>query len=156
MLSIIYSCGLRAGELINLKVSAIDSKRMVIHIQNAKGGKDRYVPLAESLLPLLREYYQLYRPKEFLFNGGNHLQYSKTSLRKVFKAALRRARITKECRLHNLRHSYATHLLESGVNLRYIQELLGHNSPKTTQIYTLVSSDESRKVSSPLDKITIT
>ncbi len=156
MLTLIYSCGLRSGELINMQVSDIDSERMVIHIRNAKGSKDRYVPLSQKLLPHLRDYYIEYRPKRFLFNSGDgEGKYSKTSLRKVFHRAVKRAGISKNVRLHNLRHSYATHLLEKGVNLRYIQELLGHNSPKTTQIYTLVTSEDSRKVISPLDDLEI-
>ncbi len=155
MLTLIYSCGLRSGELINMKISDVDSNRMVIHIRNAKGSKDRYVPLSAKLLPLLREYYLEYKPKEYLFNGADGVGlYTKTSLRKVFHRSVQNAKIKKKVRLHNLRHSYATHLLEKGVNLRYIQELLGHNSPKTTQIYTLVSSENSRKVS-PLDDLEI-
>lgn len=156
MLTLIYSCGLRSGELINMKVGDVDSQRMVIHIRNAKGSKDRYVPLSEKLLPLLREYYLAYKPKEYLFNGAEGVgKYSRTSLQRVFHQAVNRTGITKKIRLHNLRHSYATHLLENGVNLRYIQELLGHNNPKTTQVYTLVSRENSRKVNSPLDDLEI-
>lgn len=156
MLTLIYSCGLRSGELINLKIGDVDSRRMVIHIRDAKGSKDRYVPLSQKLLPLLREYYKMYKPKEYLFNGGEgYGQYTRTSLQRVFHQAVHRTGIKKKARLHNLRHSYATHLLEQGVNLRYIQELLGHNSPKTTQIYTLVSSENSRRVVSPLDDLDI-
>lgn len=155
MLTLIYSCGLRVGELISLKIEDIDSQRMVIHIKQAKGSKDRIVPLAPSALKLLRTYYQLYRPKKYLFNGSDSYQYSRSSIQSVFRAAVKRANIRKKCTLHTLRHSYATHLLESGVNLRYIQELLGHNSPKTTQIYTHVTSEESRKVTSPLEKLNL-
>ena len=153
MLTLIYSSGLRSGELINLKIEDIDSERMVIHIHQAKGKKDRIVPLAPSALELLRTYYLMYRPNIYLFNGSDDLRYSKTSLQKVFRENIQKARIRKKCSLHTLRHSYATHLLESGVNLRYIQELLGHSSPKTTQIYTHVSSEECRKVISPLEKL---
>lgn len=155
MLTLIYSCGLRCGELINLKIAQIDSNRMTIHLQGAKGKKDRIVPLAPTALEILREYYKQYKPKTYLFNGEGSLQYSATSLQNVFRKAKRKANIHKKSSLHTLRHSYATHLLESGVNLRYIQELLGHNSPKTTQIYTHVSSDECRKVISPLEKINL-
>ena len=155
MLVLIYSCGLRSGELINLRIVDIDSDRMVIHIKGAKGKKDRIIPLSHVALELLREYFMHYRPKEFLFNGETNLQYSKTSLQKVFYKAKRIAKIDKPSTLHTLRHSYATHLLESGVNLRLIQEILGHSSPKTTQIYTHVSSEETRKVVSPLEKITL-
>lgn len=155
MLTLIYSCGLRCGELINLKIASIDSSRMTIHLHGAKGKKDRVVPLAPSALEILREYYKQYKPKTYLFNGEGSLQYSATSLQNVFRKAKKKANIHKKASLHTLRHSYATHLLESGVNLRYIQELLGHNSPKTTQIYTHVSSEECRKVISPLEKINL-
>lgn len=153
MLSVIYSCGLRMGELIDLKICDIDSKRMVIHIQQAKGKKDRVVPLSESTLDLLRSYFMEYRPKEYLFNGEGSLQYSRSSLQNVFRQAVARAGIRKKCTLHTLRHSFATHLLEAGVNLRYIQEFLGHNSPKTTMIYTHVSSEAARKIESPIERI---
>jgi len=155
MISLIYSSGLRCGELINLKIEDIDSVRMVIHIRGGKGKKDRSVPLSETALELLREYFKIYRPKIYLFNGSDQLTYSPTSLRKVFHKAKRQAGITKEATLHTLRHSYATHLLEGGINLRYIQEILGHSSPKTTQIYTHVSSEACRKVVSPLEKINV-
>lgn len=155
MLTMIYSNGLRVGELINLRIEDIDSQRMLIHIKQAKGFKDRVVPLAPTALGLLRTYYMHYKPKEYLFNGGTSIQYSRRSLQSVFKAAISQAGIRKKCTLHTLRHSYATHLLESGVNLRYIQELLGHSSPKTTQIYTHVSTEDSRKVVSPLEKMTL-
>lgn len=155
MLSLIYSCGLRAGELIDLKVADIDSKRMLIHIHSAKGKKDRVVPLAQSVLELLRVYYLDHRPKEYLFNGESSLQYSYTSLRIIFRKAVKRAGIRKQCSLHTLRHSFATHLLEQGVNLRYIQELLGHSSPNTTMIYTHVSEDASRKIISPIEQLNL-
>lgn len=155
MISLIYSSGLRSGELINLKISDIDSHRMLLFIRAGKGKKDRYVPLSPTALELLREYYRGYRPKVFLFNGEESLQYSPSSLRRVFHKAKRIAGITKKVSLHTLRHSYATHLLESGINLRYIQEILGHNSPKTTQIYTHVSSEGCRKIVSPIEKINV-
>ncbi len=155
MLTLIYSCGLRCGELIDLKIESIDSQRMTIHLHGAKGKKDRVVPLAESALELLREYFLVYKPKTYLFNGETAPQYSSASLQNVFRKAKLIAGIKKKSSLHTLRHSYATHLLEGGVNLRYIQELLGHSSPKTTQIYTHVSSEESRKIKSPLEKINL-
>lgn len=153
MLGLIYSCGLRMGELLNLRIEDIDSKRMLIHIRHAKGNKDRMLPLSPSTLDLLRTYYVHYRPKVFLFNGQTGQQYSRSSLQLVFRKALLRTRIGKKCTLHTLRHSYATHLLESGINLRYIQELLGHSSPKTTMIYTHVSSGAIRNIESPIEKI---
>ncbi|MDG1332374.1 MAG: tyrosine-type recombinase/integrase [Crocinitomicaceae bacterium] len=155
ILSLIYSCGLRSGELIQLKIADIDSERMMIHIRSAKGKKDRMVPLSESVLELLRIYYMDYKPKDFLFNGANDSRYSYTSMRSIFKRAVQAANIRKKCTLHTLRHSYATHLLESGVNLRYIQELLGHSSTKTTMIYTHISSDASRKITSPIEKLNL-
>lgn len=155
MLSIIYSCGLRMGELLDLEIRDVDSKRMVIHIKNAKGKKDRIVPLSASVLDLLRVYYLDYRPHHFLFNGESGNQYSRSSLQTIFRRAVVRAGILKKCTLHTLRHSYATHLLENGVNLRYIQDLLGHKSPNTTMIYTHVTSDESRKVISTIEQFSL-
>ena len=155
MLALIYSSGLRCGELINLRIADVDSKRMVLFIRGAKGKKDRVVPLSATALNILRLYYRQYRPKVYLFNGDGSLQYSSSSLRRVFHKAKNKAGILKKSSLHTLRHSYATHLLESGVNLRYIQEILGHSSPKTTQIYTHVSSQDSRKIVSPIEKINV-
>lgn len=155
MLALIYSSGLRCGELINLRIADVDSNRMVLFIRSAKGNKDRVVPLSATALSILRLYYKQYRPKVYLFNGDGSLQYSSSSLRRVFHKAKDKAGIMKKSSLHTLRHSYATHLLESGVNLRYIQEILGHSSPKTTQIYTHVSSEDSRKVVSPIEKINL-
>jgi integrase/recombinase XerD len=153
MLSIIYSGGLRRSELLNLKIKDVDSKRMLIQIRQSKGKKDRIVPLSEYVLDLLREYYKKYQPKEYLFEGQVGGKYSETSLEAIFKKAKDLAKIKKKVSLHTLRHSYATHLLEGGTNLRYIQELLGHKSPKTTQIYTHVTNDSIGKVQSPIDKL---
>ena len=140
MLSLIYACGLRRSELINLKISNIDSKRNIISIIQSKGKKDRIIPLPKSILLMLREYYKAYKPKYWLFEGQKvDSQYSPQSLQAVLKQAIARANIKKPVTLHWLRHSYATHLLENGVDLRYIQELLGHSSSKTTEIYTHVS-----------------
>lgn len=153
MITLIYACGLRSGELLNIQVCDIDSDRMVLHVRGGKGRKDRIVPLPESALHLLRNYYREYRPKVYLFNGQNSINYSKSSLQTVLKKGLSTAKISKRCTLHTLRHSYATHLLENGVNLRFIQEILGHSSPKTTQIYTHVSDESARRVVSPLEQI---
>lgn len=155
MITLIYACGLRSGELLSLKISDIDSDRMIIHIKAAKGKKDRIVPLPNAALELLRHYFKQYRPEVFLFNGKSAAQYSKSSLQSVFKKAVAQARIGKPCTLHSLRHSFATHLLENGVNLRYIQEILGHSSPRTTQIYTHVTNEGSRKVRSPLEQLNL-
>jgi integrase/recombinase XerD len=154
MLSLIYACGLRCGELLQLRPSHIDSKRNLVLIKNSKGKKDRIVPLSSRILELLREYYKTNKPKEYLFEGQQPGQmYSDRSLQLVLKQALGHAGITKPVTLHWLRHSYATHLLESGTDLRYIQELLGHNSSKTTEIYTHVSTKSLQQIKSPFDDL---
>ena len=133
ILMVIYSAGLRSGEAVRLRVHDIDSDRMLIRIEGAKGKKDRYSLLSQKTLDKLREYVDQYRPKAFLFPGAKGGPYSATSARAIFNKAKKRAGITKPATLHTLRHSFATHLLEHGVNLRYIQQLLGHASPKTTR-----------------------
>ncbi|HAF28390.1 MAG TPA: integrase [Bacteroidales bacterium] len=154
MLSLIYACGLRRGELLNLKPENIDSKRHLLIILNAKGKKDRVVPISDKVITMLREYYKMYKPKTWLFEGQNEgEQYSETSLAKVLKNACAKVRITKPVTIHWLRHSYATHLLESGTDLRYIQELLGHKSSKTTEIYTHVTEKSLQKIKSPFDDL---
>jgi integrase/recombinase XerD len=153
MLSMIYSCGLRRSELLNLTKLDIDSKRMVVIIRMAKGKKDRIVPLSPKILILLRDYYKCYHPKQYLFEGQDGGRYSEKSLENVFKQSLLKARIEKPATMHWLRHSYATHLLESGTDLRYIQDLLGHKSSKTTEIYTHVSTKNIQKIRSPFDDL---
>ncbi len=154
MLSLIYSCGLRCGELLNLKVGDIDSKRNLVIIKLAKGKKDRIVPLSNSILVMLREYYTVYKPLNWLFEGQvKGTQYDARSLQQVLKQSLLKTKIVKPVTLHWLRHSYATHLLESGTDLRYIQELLGHNSSKTTEIYTHVSTNAIQNIVSPFDTL---
>ena len=155
MLSLIYSAGLRRSELLNMRIEHIDSKRMQLTIKKSKGGKDRITPLSETILELLRQYYQEYKPKDYLFEGQSGEQYSERSLALVLKKACHLAGIKKQVNLHMLRHSYATHLLESGTDLRYIQELLGHKSSRTTEIYTHVSQKSINKIVSPLDKLNI-
>ena len=151
ILMALYSGGLRRSELINLKISDIDSQRMLIRITNSKGNKDRNTLLSEKLLKLLRDYYRYHKPKIWLFEGQGGGQYSATSIANIFRKALRKAKIDKHATPHTLRHSFATHLLEQGINLRYIQELLGHSSIKTTEIYTHVSSKQLSKIKNPLD-----
>lgn len=154
MLSLLYSAGLRCGELLNLKPNDIDSKRMLIIIREAKGKKDRVVTLSDKVLQLLKEYYKIFRPKVWLFEGQRPTeQYSERSLQLVLKQAIKRAKINKPVSLHWLRHSYATHLLESGTDLRYIQELLGHKSSRTTEIYTHVSTRNIQNIKSPFDDL---
>lgn len=154
MLCIIYSCGLRCGELLALKPVHIDSKRNIVLLKNAKGKKDRIVPLSPKILGMLREYYKLYKPQYYLFEGQKSgTPYNNRSLQQVLKQALAKASIKKPVTLHWLRHSYATHLLESGTDLRYIQELLGHSSSRTTEIYTHVSTKSIQQIKSPFDDL---
>jgi site-specific recombinase XerD len=141
ILTLTYSVGLRVSEIVNLKIEDIDSKRMIIHIKNAKGKKDRIVPLSKTVLKLLREYYREYKPKEYLFNGQKSLQYSIGSCQKIYKKY-----IDKNSSIHTLRHSSATGLLENGTDIRVIQKLLGHSNVKTTEIYTHVSNQMLSKI----------
>jgi integrase/recombinase XerD len=152
MLSLIYSCGLRCGELLKLKLSDVDSKRGLLIIRQSKGRKDRIAPLSDKIIALLRDYYVAYKPKDFLFEGQiKGSEYDERSLQQVLKQALFKCGINKPVSLHWLRHSYATHLLENGTDLRYIQELLGHSSSRTTEIYTHVSTRELGRIKSPYD-----
>ena len=149
-----YSGGLRLGEVVRLKVGDIDSDRNLIHIRQAKGRKDRYTLLSKVALEALRAYYRKYQPQTWLFPGakpGRHLH--ERSVQKVFDRAQEKAGIRKDVSTHTLRHSFATHLLESGTDLRYIQELLGHKSSKTTEIYTHVSEKNIGQIQSPLDAL---
>lgn len=155
ILSLIYSCGLRIGEVISLKIKDLDKERKLIKIVQAKGKKDRYVTYSDKLKFLLRKYYDVWKPKEFLFEGQYGGPYSERSAAQVLQHAVKKCRIKKRVTLHTLRHSFATHLLESGTDIRYIQELLGHNSPKTTMIYTHVSSKKISEIKSPLDDLEI-
>lgn len=152
MLSLIYSCGLRCGELLRLKLTDIDSKRGLLVIRQSKGKKDRIAPLSEKIVDILRDYYLAHKPTEFLFEGQvKGTAYDERSLQQVLKQAVQKCKITKPVSLHWLRHSYATHLLENGTDLRYIQEILGHSSSRTTEIYTHVSTRELGKIRSPFD-----
>ena len=154
MLCLIYACGLRRSELIQLKINDIDSKRGVLIIRQSKGKKDRIVPLSERIIVLLREYYQIYKPEIYLFEGQQvGFSYSEKSLESVMKKAKQVAKINKPVTLHWLRHSYATHLLECGTDLRYIQELMGHKSSRTTEIYTHVSTKSLEHIRSPFDDL---
>lgn len=153
MLSLLYSGGLRAGELINLRLTDIDWERKQIRLRQAKGKKDRMTLLSAVLCQQLQAYLQQYQPVTYLFEGQWGDQYTGSSLRSVFKQALTKAKIKKPYTLHCLRHSFATHLLEGGTDLRYIQSLLGHNSSKTTEIYTHVSQKAVQNIQSPLDRL---
>jgi len=152
MLMLIYSAGLRVSEASLIKLSDVDLNRDVIHIKNAKGRKDRITLLAEKFKGILSDYLREYKPKKWLFEGqepGSHI--SIRSIQKVFETSVRKSLIEKEVSIHSLRHSFATHLLENGTDIRYIQELLGHENTKTTMIYTKVSNSALRKIKSPLD-----
>jgi len=165
-LETIYSLGLRISEGVNLQVCDMDSARMVVHVRNGKGGKDRYVPLPQRTLELLREFWLIHRNPNWLFprvGRGRYNRYKKNSpidkpfsrvhIQTAFKEALSASGIYKKVQVHTLRHSYATHLLESGVNLRQIQMNLGHNSPQTTAIYTHLTGIAQEKARVNLDKI---
>ena len=145
ILTLTYSVGLRVSEIVNLKIEDIDSKRMLIHIKNAKGRKDRLVPLSSNVLNFLRDYYKKYRPKEYLFNGQSSLKYSIRSCQQIYKKY-----IEPDGHIHTLRHSFATSLLENGTGLRIIQKILGHSNVKTTEIYTHVSNQILTKVNLPV------
>ncbi len=153
MLSTIYALGLRSGELIRLRPEHIDSERMMVSIISGKGKKDRVVMLSPKLLNLLREYFLMYKPKKYLFEGRKQNLYSSSSLQKVFLLAKRRAGIKKNATLHTLRHSFATHLLENGTDIRIIQKLLGHTNINTTLVYTKVSNKIITQVRSPLEDL---
>lgn len=151
ILILVYSAGLRLSEVVNLKVWDIHYDRRQVFIKGGKGKKDRYTILSEAAIAPLRKYTEQYRPDDWLFEGQYGGQYSKRSVQQVFKRALKKSGVTQRATLHTLRHSFATHLLEKGVNLRYIQELLGHHSSKTTEIYTHITKKGIEGVKSPLD-----
>lgn len=148
-----YGLGLRVSEIADLKITDIDSKRMLIHIQNSKGKKDRYVPLPQTLLNELRVYYIEYRPKTYVFENQQHQKLSIRTLQLLFKNTKDKAKINKNIGIHGLRHSYATHLLEYGTDMSVIQKLLGHNHVKTTQVYAKISNTYLHKIISPLDEM---
>ena len=151
IISLIYSAGLRRSEIVHLKIKHIDSDRMCIKVEQGKGKKDRITLLSKSLLSDLREYYKGYRPNIYLFEGPSGLQYSASSIAKIIERAGKKAGITKKVTPHMLRHSFATTLLENGTSLRHIQQLLGHNSIKTTELYTHVASKDFQLIKNPLD-----
>lgn len=154
MLSLIYSCGLRRAELLNLKIMDIDFNRRLVIIRQSKGRKDRIAPLSDKISEMLKEYMLSYKPNMWLFEGQDkHSKYDENSLAAVLKQALQKCGIKKPVTLHWLRHSYATHLLENGTDLRYIQEILGHSRSTTTEIYTHVSNKSIQKIVSPFDSL---
>lgn len=152
LLTLIYSAGLRLGEVVNLKISDIDSKRMLIHIRQTKYNKDRYVPLSPLALSGLRKYFQKYRPQEYLFNG--HISGSpihRVTVEGIMRDTVKKAKISKKATPHTLRHSYATHLLEMGMNIRRVMELLGHSNIKSTMVYLHLINQAYEKAFSPFD-----
>lgn len=146
ILSLIYSGGLRISEAVNLKIEDIDSNRMIIHIRNAKGKKDRIIKLSQGLLKILRDYYKEHKPTIYLFNGqGNNLRYSKTSIRKIAKRL-----ISDKNRVHDLRHSFATYQIDQGVPLPVVAKTLGHTRTYTTEIYLHLSAKSIQQIASPI------
>jgi site-specific recombinase XerD len=154
MLMLVYSAGLRVGEVVKLKPEDIDSGRKMIHVQSGKGRKDRYTLLSDVVLEYLRMYWKAYKPRTWLFEGQIPTEpYSVRSAERVFENAAKKAGIQKDVSIHTLRHSFATHLLEQGTDIRFIQELLGHSSVRTTEIYTHVSRKQLAALRSPIDDI---
>jgi site-specific recombinase XerD len=148
-----YSAGLRVSELVSLKIADIDSGRMLIHLHGAKGKRDRMVPLSQKLLATLRAYFRLYRPKVYLFEAEPARSYNAHYAQAVLREAKQKAGVYKKGSVHLLRHSYATHLLEAGTDIRYIQNFLGHKSLQTTMRYTHVSQLKIEAIQSPLDRL---
>lgn len=153
ILALLYSCGLRVSELINLKWSNIDRSRMIINIISAKGKKDRQAMLAQSLIPLLEKYYLEYKSKEYVLNGQSSLQYTARSVGEVIKKLALKAGINKRVYTHLMRHNCFTHMVENGVDINLIQRLAGHSNVKTTSIYTHISHNIISKIQSPLSQI---
>lgn len=152
ILYLTYSSGLRIGEVVRLKPEDIDQERSIVKVRQGKGRKDRFTILSETAYTMLKEYTNLTHPQKWLFPGqtsGSHL--TERSVQKVFEQAVQRSSLSRKVSVHVLRHSFATHLLEAGTDLRYIQELLGHQSSKTTERYTHVTVKDARRIKSPLD-----
>ncbi len=142
---------MRKSELINLKLTDMDNKRRIIRIRNSKGARDRDISMPEALLKQIQEYYRHYKPMVYLFNGQNKLRYSAKSIENILIIGLKNCNINKKITIHNLRHSYATQLVERNINIRYIQEGSGHNSSKTTKIYTYPSKGNVANMVGPID-----
>jgi integrase/recombinase XerD len=154
LIALTYGSGLRLGEVVGLKFGDIDGDRMQLRVRGGKGNKDRYTLLSKDLLEKLREYYRYYRPKTYLFEGRTAGKaYSKKSVQDLFKKILLESGIKKDASFHTLRHTFATHLLEQGTNIRVIQELLGHRSLRTTSVYLHVTNFDPSKIKSPLDEL---
>jgi site-specific recombinase XerD len=155
IICLMYSTSIRISEVINLKIEDIDSSRMIIFIKDAKGGKDRQVPLDLGILNLLRQYYKEFRPKEYLFNGQFDVQYSERSISQFLKKYAEAAGIKKKIYPHLIRHTSATHLLEQGTDMSIIQKILGHSDIKTTHLYSQISSNLISNIKTPIAAISI-
>lgn len=154
ILFLIYSAGLRVGETVRLQIKDIDTKRMLIKVRQGKGRKDRYTLLSEVALKQLKKYYLLYKPELWLFPGGKDGSFlTERTVERIFENACTIAKVKANVSVHSLRHSFATHLLEGGTDIRYIQELLGHSSSKTTEIYSHVTEKKLSNIRSPLDDL---
>jgi site-specific recombinase XerD len=151
----IYSCGLRRSEVTNIRLIDLDRDRGILHIKEGKGRVDRIVPISAKVWEKIDEYMESYSPVKYLFEGQTGGKYSSESVYRVFKTALHNAGIKKDVGVHSLRHSYATHLHETGLDIRYIQELLGHKSTRTTEIYTHVSRRNLISVRSPIEDLDV-
>lgn len=151
ILTTIYSCGLRLGELLELKISDIKTDQNILMIRQTKGNKERVVMISPKLIDVLRDYYRVYNPKIYLFEGREKEKYSQRSVQQIMKSSLKKSGVKSPASVHTLRHSYATHLLESGTDIRIIKELLGHNNIKTTEIYTHINDLVRFQIKSPLD-----
>ena len=153
LLILTYSAGLRVSEIVGFKVEDIDHDRGLIHVKNAKGKKDRYTTLSSIVVDELNNYLKVYRPSKWLFPGADKDKHlSAGTAEKIWEKARKKAGIAKHATVHTLRHSFATHLLEDGVDLRYVQEMLGHSRPETTMIYTHVTQKDLKRIRSPLEK----
>ncbi|MDX1479692.1 MAG: tyrosine-type recombinase/integrase [Saprospiraceae bacterium] len=155
LLALVYGSGLRIGEALRLEWTDVSRAEKLLYIRQSKGHKDRRVPLSDKQIKMLEDYYRAYRPRKYIFEGQDGGRYAHRSAQQVFKRAAHKAGIRRRVTLHTLRHSYATHLLEAGVGLRYIQDILGHSSPKTTMIYTHVSGKKIGEIKSPLEDLDI-
>jgi len=151
IIALLYGSGLRVGEILALTLNCFDFERKMLHVKRAKGRKDRYATIPESLLPILKNYYATYKPKHFFIENPKGGAYTAGSIRNFIKQNCKLAGITKRVTPHTLRHSYATHLLEAGTGIRHIQELLGHSKPETTMIYTHIAEKDIQVIKSPLD-----
>ncbi len=153
IITMLYSSGIRRGELLNLRIHDLDFEKKIIFVRGGKGNKDRTTILADKAILVLNKYLEMYKPNYWLFEGLNRKPYSPTSVLSILKKSSLKAGLNKIVRPHMLRHSFATHMLEQGVDLRFIQTLLGHSSPKTTEIYTHVTKFSLAKIKSPFDAI---